>query len=152
MSTAAQFGEMLRRFVPLSNHDVSEILEDQALSHRRFGEIALSLGWCQPDHVWRAWGAQLAHNPQHVDLDRIGIDNQALAILGSARARQFGVIPVRVLDDQLILAASQPNLDHARNELPQHLSRKLLFVIAPESQIQNAIDRFYPESPAAQVP
>lgn len=35
------FGEWLGRLVPLSTHDVSEILADQAATGRPFGEIAL---------------------------------------------------------------------------------------------------------------
>ncbi|HEY8751271.1 MAG TPA: hypothetical protein VIM11_25025 [Tepidisphaeraceae bacterium] len=140
----APFGEMLRRFVPLSNHDVSDILEDQLMSGRRFGEIALSLGWCQPDHVWRAWCAQLAHNHQTVDLEEVGVDTQSLGALHASSARAFGVIPIRILDDQLVLAVSAESLARAREELPQHLNRKLLFVVADSEQIRRKLNCLYP--------
>ncbi len=55
-----RFGELLSRFVNLSAHDVSEILEDQSSSRRRFGEIALAFGLCQPQHVWKAWWCRLS--------------------------------------------------------------------------------------------
>ena len=34
----------------------------------------MSLGFCQPEHVWAAWCSQLSGNADLVDLDEIGID------------------------------------------------------------------------------
>jgi type IV pilus assembly protein PilB len=147
--SSARFGELLGRFVPLSGQDVSEILEDQAISHRRFGQIALSLGLCRPEHLWRAWGAQLAYSPERVDLKSIGIDTQALTFLAVSVARDYGVIPVRSLPDLLILAASEVTLARAAEHLPGLLNKKIQFVLADAEQIEVAIRDGYPaESPA----
>src|SRR3712207_9173181 len=95
------FGQCLSQVVQLSDHDVAEILEDQAASRRRFGEIALAWGLCQPQHVWQAWWAQLsAHTPQ-VDLRTLGVDAQATACLPRGLAVAFGVMPLRTFKDQL---------------------------------------------------
>jgi hypothetical protein len=53
------FGELLSRLVGLSQHDIAEVLADQAISHRRFGEIAMAFQWVRPQEVWQAWWAQL---------------------------------------------------------------------------------------------
>jgi len=150
---AAQFGEMLRRFVPLSNHDVAEILEHQAVTHRRFGEIALGWGLCRPDQVWAAWCAQLSHERRRTDLDDIGIDAQSVGCVSAARAREFGIVPVRVIDDQLIIATCDEAIGRAEAELPQLLNRKIAFVLADADQIARAILRYYGEAePAKQMP
>src|SRR5439155_6477219 len=57
-SGRARIGELLSRMVPLSGHDVEEILQEQSATRRRFGEIALAWGLCKPEHVWDAWGQQ----------------------------------------------------------------------------------------------
>ena len=144
MSAAARFGEVLARFVPLSGHDVAEILEAQAVSHRRFGDIALSWGLCRPDHIWRAWSVQLAHRSQRVDLDLSGIDTQALAHMPAALAREFGAMPIRALGDQLIVAASELALGRAAAELPRLLNREIQFVLADAQQVDQAIRFHYP--------
>ena len=48
MNRRARMGELLSRMVPLSGHDVEEILEEQNSNRRKFGEIALSgdIGSC----------------------------------------------------------------------------------------------------------
>ena len=102
---SAKFGQMLRRFVPMSEHDIHEILDEQAVCHRKFGEIALSWNLCRPDHVWRAWCAQLAYQPQQVDLCEVGVDDGRLLPPSPIliTAREYSVLPLRVLDDELVV-------------------------------------------------
>jgi hypothetical protein len=140
---AGRFGQMLGRFVPVSEHDIQEVLEEQSLSHRKFGDIALSWGICRPDHVWRAWCAQLAYEPQRIDLHDIGIDTQALAFVDRATAVEYTVLPVRALDDELIVATSDASRDRAVHALPQLLKHIARFVVADESSLLAAIEAHY---------
>jgi hypothetical protein len=140
------FGELLGRLVRLSGHDVSEILEDQAASRRRFGEIALAWGLCQPQHVWQAWWAQLSNQTPQVDLQAIGIDAQALSYLPRGLAVAYGVIPLRTFKDQLVLAATPDSLKRAKSELPGLLVKKVKFVLAEPAQVREAITTYYPRT------
>src|SRR5579872_3527758 len=102
-----RIGELLRKMVRLSELDVEEILQEQAATHRKFGEIALTLGMCQPEHVWNAWYNQLSENNPLIDLKDFGVDSQAVAVVPKDLAIKFDLIPVRVSGDRLVLAASQ---------------------------------------------
>jgi len=144
---AARFGQMLGRFVPLSEQDVAEVLDAQAVSGRRFGEIALSWGLCRPLHIWQAWSAQLAHRSQHIDLDRLGIDTQALGQVPASLARVFGVLPIRAFDNVLILATSPSHQPRAESQLSKLLPQELQFVVCEFEQLSRALDTYYPESP-----
>jgi type IV pilus assembly protein PilB len=146
-----RFGEVLGRFVDLSPHDVSEILEDQSSSRRRFGEIALAFGLCQPQHVWRAWWSQLSGAPERVDLDAIGVDVQCLAHLPRALAVEYNVIPLRAAGDQVVIAAAEGSLMRATEELPRRVKMQLKFVLADNRQIQKAIRTYYPARPVEQI-
>src|SRR5687768_4242797 len=110
MSEDRLFGELLGRFVPLSSHDVLEILEEQSGSRRRFGQIALSWGLCEPQHVWRTWAAQLRGRTPTIDLQKTGIDTQATLHMPAFVAQRLGVIPVRSIDGRLIVATSEAGL------------------------------------------
>ena len=138
------FGELLGRWVTLSRHDVHEILEEQSMSGRRFGDIALSYGLCAPEHVWAAWCDQLVTEVQRVDLDRLGIDSQAVAMIPAAAARRLSAIPVRQMSGQLVVAiADDADSARAAIELGQLSDMVLRFVVADAAQVRRAISVYY---------
>ena len=140
---ATRFGDFLGKVVPLTGQDVAEILEEQTMSHLRFGQIAMSWGLCQAEHVWQAWCDQLAQCPERVDLQVVGIDTQALCHLSANLAREFGVIPVRSLGDRAIFAASKDTFELAVEKLPRLLNKRIQFILADASQIHQAIQNCY---------
>ena len=138
------FGELLGRFVSLSDHDVAEILETQSSSHRRFGEIAISWGLCEPKHVWRAWCRQLSDQNQKVNLSQIGIDTQSIIHLPKHLASIFRAIPIRSFGDELVVAICEENLGDAVAQLPGLLGKKVKFVLADSWEIDLALKSYYP--------
>src|SRR5678815_2393749 len=104
MSHRPRIGELLSRMVPLSCHDVEEILQEQSNNRRKFGEIALAWGLCRPEHVWDAWCQQADSQNHTLDLDKIGVDARAAASIPAEVARQFGVIPIRIAGDCALVA------------------------------------------------
>jgi hypothetical protein len=139
------FGELLSRLVTLSRHDVNEILAEQATTRHRFGEIAIRHGLCQPEHVWAAWCDQLVETVQRVDLDRLGVDAQAAAMVPGDVARRLGVIPVRHLDGRLVVAiADDSDAAHAAIELGRVSDQVLRFVVADAAQVRRAQAVYFP--------
>jgi hypothetical protein len=130
--------------VPLSRHDVEEILQEQTANRRRFGEIALAWGLCRPEHVWDAWCQQSADGVEVVDLEKIGIDAQAAAMLPAETARQMTVIPVRLLHDAALLAVAEPPTDPNAAELGKLMHRRVKFVRAAPEQLRRVIEIYYP--------
>jgi hypothetical protein len=138
------FGEYLARVVPISRLDVAEILEDQAASGRRFGEIALSWGLCEPRHVWEAWASQLEHHCPAADLLQTGVDYQAARELPARLAWRYGAVAVRKVGEKLVVAADEATVARASARLPALLKRKVHFVVAPPAQIAAALRTYYP--------
>ena len=145
------FGEYLAHVVHLSGHDVAEILEDQSSSGRRFGEIALSWGLCQPEHVWEAWANQLAHHRPRVDLRSVGVDGQATAAVPARLARRFRAVPIRIAGDALVVAADESTIERAAVRLPAILRRPICFVVAPPEQVDAVMETYYPAPPRPAV-
>ena len=146
MEARPRIGELLSRMVALTGHDVEEILQDQDTTHRRFGEIALSWGLCQPEHIWSAWCHQVRDaqaDAAPVDLDRDGIDAQAVALLPADAARVLRVIPIRAGENEVVLASAEPVGERTRAELQKILGRTVKFVTAPKRQIDAAIEGYY---------
>ncbi len=127
-----RIGELLGQIVPLTIHDVEEILQEQSSTHQRFGEIALAWGLCQPEHVWNAWCSQLAKGIEHVDLKEVGVDSQAITL-----------IPLEIVHI-LIVATSAEEPAPLASQLIRRLHRKVILVRADCSQLHEMIDRYYP--------
>ena len=150
MQRRARFGELLSRLVPLSGHDVEEILQEQTANRRKFGDIALSWGLCKPEHIWDAWAEQSAHDHELVDLEKVGVDAQAAALLHAEVARAMNVIPVRMASDIVLVAAADAAPVHAAETLAELMSRRVKFVQVEANQLARMIDMYYPQ-PTAQA-
>ena len=140
---AMRFGQLLARLVPISEQDISEILEAQIESGHRFGWIAMKWGLCEPHHVWQAWSEQLTHGSERINLETVGIDMQSLVHVPEEIARGFGVVPVRAVDNDLILAASVETIERAAEQLPRLLGKRVKFVLATAQDVQLAIRTAY---------
>ena len=143
--SSKRIGEILSSLVPLSGHDIEEILSEQLATRKRFGEVALSMGLCRPEHIWKATTAQLDAGPRHVDLPTFGIDAQALEHLPAKTARALGVIPLRVAGEALVVAAHEDSLVVAGEVLPAILAHQIKFVIADRGQVEAALATYYPK-------
>jgi hypothetical protein len=137
-----RIGQLLGRMVPLSDHDVAEILEDQFSTRRRFGEIAMAWGLCQPQHVVRAWARQCSEGQKQIDLSRFTIDAQAVALLPREIAQRLAIIPLRSCDGELIIATATP-IGEQDDEVSRELNMRCHFVLADPEQIRRAIATYY---------
>ena len=145
MKGRARIGELLSRMVPLSGHDVEEILQEQQATHRKFGEIALAWGLCQPEHVSDAW-VQQAQQTLTIDLDEVGIDAGAASLLPGDVARRLGVIPVRCVGDVALVATAEESVEQMITELSGIMHRQVKFIRADRRQLGAMLDRYYPHA------
>lgn len=141
---APRIGEILSTMFRLSPLDIEEILQEQNVSTGRFGQIALSLGLCSPEDVWAAWYRQLTFGARRIDLEELGVDTQAVDQVPGDVARQYDILPVRTLGDQLVAAIAFEAAEPPTGELENRLRKQVRFVRADSQQVRNAIDRHYP--------
>lgn len=140
-----RIGELLRRIIPLSQHDVEEILSEQQASHRKFGDIALALGLCQPEHVWKAWMNQLETSTQRINVTTVGVDSQSIRLLDSRTAHKFSIIPLRSIEDELLVAAANPLNRDELSEIESQCGRRVKVVLADEAEVEKHLLRYYPQ-------
>lgn len=143
--SSKRIGEILSNLVPLSGHDIEEILSEQCSNRKRFGDIALAMGLCSPQDIWKACSTQLDAGPRLIDLDAYGIDAQAIERIPARTARALGAVPVRVFADELLVAAHEHSLTTAAEVLPIILSERIKFVLADREQIESALRTYYPK-------
>jgi kynurenine formamidase len=144
-----KIGQLLEQIVPLTPHDIEDILQEQKATRQRFGDAALALGFVQPQHVWKAWIKQVESECVEVDLDAIGIDTQSLDHLPSGVARQFRVVPVRTSDNELVVACARSLDDVTKSQIQAHVRKHVHFVLTRSGQVEQALTQYYP--PAAHL-
>jgi general secretion pathway protein E/type IV pilus assembly protein PilB len=139
-----RMGELLAKLGQLSPHDIDEILAEQRHTRQRFGAIAVSLGFCQPEHVWAAWCSQLNGHVEPVNLNAIGVDAQAVDCLPAELALNLRAIPVRVWEGQLVIAVADASRAACVSELARRVGMEVKCVLAPPEQIEAALATYYP--------
>lgn len=149
MTESQRIGELLSRIIPLTQHDIEEILHEQAVSNRRFGDIAMGMGLCKPEHVWRAWLDQLEHKVDRIRIDQIGVDAQTLSVLPKSLAERFKVLPLRSLPSDLLIACASIPKTEELAEIERVVGRRVKLVLADNDELIRAIDRYYRTSEAA---
>lgn len=146
-------GQVLTGMGRLTPIDIDEILEEQAISGMKFGEIAVSLGLCGREQIWEAWCIQLTEEIRTAGLNKVGVDLTAAACVPQEMARQWGVLPIRHFAGMVVMAASRiPNADEVI-ALSAILGREVRFVPVHQDQIDAALRQVYAtrEVPAAPV-
>ncbi len=139
----ALFGQLLGRIVPLSEHDVEEILEEQKGTRRRFGEIAMAWGLCESQHIWKAWCRQTGDHLERIDLGHAGVDSQAMCFMSRQTALRYTAIPVRSFPDLLVVAVADPAVTKDLAKDLSDLGRQIKFVLADPAEIEFAIVTYY---------
>ncbi len=135
------FGSLLVRRGLVSEADVAQALVVQAESGKRIGETLVAMGALNPREL-TLFLADLLHMPV-VDLRRHNPEPDALALIPEDIVREHMAVPITLDDDGLLVAvADQPSVG-VRALLTQSNDHPIRFVLAPESDIQWAIDSSY---------
>ena len=135
------FGSLLVRRGLVSEADVAQALVVQAESGKRIGETLVAMGALNPREL-TLFLADLLHMPV-VDLRRHNPEPDALALIPEDIVREHMAVPVTLDDDGLQVAVSDQPSVGVRALLTQSNDHPIRFVLAPESDIQWAIDSSY---------
>lgn len=138
-----RFGELLKKIVPLSHRDVEEILHEQKTCGLRFGEIAMSWGLCEPEHVWRAWCRQTGERIDRIDLDCVGVDATAIDVLSRESAAALQAIPIRAFKHLVVVALADPSQQLTVRSALNTGDRDVKFVTTDPRDIEWAIETYY---------
>jgi len=142
----APIGQVLSRMGKLSSIDIDEILEQQAVSHQRFGEIAVSWGLCEPVDLCEAWCVQFSDGVEGGDLANGDVDAKLILSLPARLARQLHIVPLVSIADQMVVAAAQPVDGDQWMAILEATGMDVRFVLAEPEAIAAALDVYYPKA------
>lgn len=99
-----RLGEIMIQKAWLTWNDLANALTVQRLDGRRIGEILVSLGFVTQVQTLRALSYQ--YNVPFLEMKKVGIDKKAVNRVPRECAESKGIMPYRIEDDCLYVAAS----------------------------------------------
>lgn len=143
MPTAMErkLGEMLVKDQIITQEDLEAALEKQEESGISLGHILVELGLASEWEMAAALGKQL--NVPFITLSHYEIDRQVLESIPESIVRKYKIVPVDKTGDTLTIALSDPSNIYLLDELRLLTKCQIIPVISFESDIAEAISRYY---------
>jgi len=128
----------------LCGDQVDRALREQDRTGAPFGAVCERLFGTDPKDIEQAWAAQYATITQTVQLADAAPDPAALACLTRRQAWQFGALPLRWDQGDLIAATTPDLLVRAHRFIARVVSGPVVFVMAERDDLHAALARAYP--------
>lgn len=134
-------GELLLNLGALTRPQLDEALLQQPQSGKRLGALLVDIGAVNDAALVAALGTQL--DLPNADLRSRLPDQDVVAVMPEALARQVGAVPIRVdRDGVLEVAVSDPHQDLARM-LEEMTGRSIRMSLATRAEVRRVIDNVY---------
>lgn len=142
-----KLAEILVRDNIITKEELEKALEIQEKSGGSLGSILIDNGFANEWEIAAAIGKQL--NVPFITLSHYEIDQSILHSIPQELVRKYQIVPVDKTGDTLTVALSDPSNIYLLDELRLLTNCKIVPVISFESDIREAIERYYPESASA---
>ena len=139
-----RLGEILIQTGLVTPAQLAQALAQQKLEGGRVGTILIKLGYLTEQQVVQALGEKF--RIPYIDLDRHAIDAALLQLIPAEIAQKHLVFPVAKTGTTLTLAMADPVSAFAVEDIRFMTGLKVELVVATESGVRRAIDRFYEDA------
>jgi len=137
-----KLGDLLVEVGIITAEQLQEALEEGKIRGGRLGEILMELGYITEDVLLAFLGKQCGVS--YVSLSEYGeIDEEVIRSVPESIARHQTLIPIALEGKALTIAMSDPLNVFAIDDLRLMTGREINVVIASETEIKNAIEKYY---------
>ncbi len=126
----------------LTVDQVKQAFEEQRLTGRRLGEIAVGHGWVTSSDLSKALADQFGL--EYVDLSEAEPDRDAATLLQKELAFRYQAVPIRFLASDLLLVAVADPTDVGRaDDLRLALGHNVKLAVSDPTDLEQAIKKLY---------
>ena len=147
--THTRLGDLLLAAGMISEEKLNEGLALQKKTKERLGTVLLENNIITEDQLIEALRMQLGI--EFVDLTKVTIPTELAQLLPKNIAKQYQVVPVRTVKDELYLAMSDPLNFYAVEEARKASRKKIVPMVATTAGIDRAIQILYGTEGAARA-
>lgn len=139
-----RLGQILVDMGFIQDEQLEMLIEEQQQNPGQLiGKIAIDMGLIDEDQLVQALAEQL--NMQIIDMEGIAIPPEVIDEVSDAMAQLYKVVPLRLSDGILTVATCEPQNLSMQDELRRFLGHEIRLLIASESQIKKAIEKYFSE-------
>ena len=147
MGSRKGLGELLVKENLIEIKQLEEARKEQKKSGGRLSSALIRLGYVRDAELAEFLGEQ--YNVQTIDLGSFDIDPTAIQMVSKQVCEKHSVIPVSKAGNSLVVAFSDlSNMIYVKDDLAILTRHKIEVVVAAETAIQNAIERYYSDGSA----
>jgi type IV pilus assembly protein PilB len=137
-------GRILTTSGVVTEEQLASALEYQGKSGCRMGEALVALGLCTDTEIAQALAAQL--EIPFINLHETPPSPGCLLLISRELALEYSMIPVRMEEDRLLVAALDPFDIRLDSELRQAVDVPVVLAVAPESQLREVLHQYYTDN------
>ena len=142
-----RLGEMLVAAGSITENQLNEALQKQQGTGKRLGSVLIEEGYITEDQLIDVLRMQLGID--FIDLNNTKIDPEMATIVPKNIARTYRVVPVRIQNNQLLLAMEDPLNFRAIEVVKEKTRKKVVPLIAYSNAISRALSVVYENEGAA---
>jgi len=136
-----QLGELLIERKVINAEQLQKAIEFQKANGGLIGEILVQLGSAQEEDIARVLTAQ--YGVPYLPLVNYDIDADVVKIIPEQVARQYCLVPIDKIGNNLTVAMSNPLNTHAIEDVETITSCVVQAFVSTASDIKSAIERCY---------
>ena len=144
-----RLGELLVAAGTISEEQLGKAIELQKGTKDRLGTLLISSGIITENQLIEALQMQLGI--EFIDLTKVNIPVEMAPTVPKNIAKQYNVVPVKIVKDELYLAMSDPLNFYAIEEVRKAVRKKVVPMVATASAIDHAIQILYGNEGAAKA-
>ena len=149
MATYRRLGELLIAAGTINEEQLNRALEIQKESKDRLGTVLIENNIITEDQLIESLQMQLGI--EYVDLTQVKIPIELASSVPKSIAKQYNVVPVQIVRDEIYLAMSDPLNFYAIEEVKKSARKKVVPMVARSSSVEYAIQVLYGNEGAAKA-
>ena len=144
-----RLGDLLISAGLITEEQLQEGLRLQKGTGKRLGTVLQENGFITESELIEALQMQLGI--EFIDLSKVNIPTELVQMVPKNIAKQYQVVPVRIVKDECYLAMSDPLNFYAIEEVRKAARRKVVPMVAMSSAVERAIQVLYGNEGAAKA-
>ena len=139
-----KIGELLKKEESITEENLNHALDVQKKEPGKLGSILIRLGYVTEEDISQVLSKQFGY--PSINISKFEIDERITQLIKPEIARKHIVLPVHRIGSILTLAMADPSNLFVQEEIRFTTNLRIQAVIAPESSILRAIDKYYGSS------